>query len=90
MCCTSSARCLKNNTLQLKFKFRKNASSVHSSPETRVFILVALARVNMSHWYFVRTSCIIRFLRVQLFFNYIIITLNLKNYPIKDYQTLNK
>ena len=27
---------------------------------------------------------------LNLFFNYIIITLNLKNYSINDYQTLNK
>ena len=42
------------------YKYHHEASSTNSligSPETRVFILVALARVNMSHWFmFIRAS----------------------------------
>ena len=32
-------------------KFVQNFLFTHSSPETRVFFLVALARVNASHWF---------------------------------------
>ena len=41
--------------LPLAIPKHENIKEIIGSPETRVFILVALARVNMSHWFNIMT-----------------------------------